>query len=130
MAQWAADILLYLHFIWVLFMLAGFWLALWWRLAWLRLLHFAGLLLYILLGVLGWYCPLTIGEEYFRQQAVPGFSYQGSFLASWVEKLIYVENWGAPLWLFRLLAGFYLVLCLTSWWWLPKDFFKRKTHAC
>ncbi len=119
MSAFWADGLLAMHFLWVLFMLLGFPLAVLLRSRGLRLVHALGLTSYILLAVLNWYCPLTIGEEFFRGQAAPDFSYQGSFLASWFERLIYVEHWGAPLWIFRVLAGLYLAVSLSSWWWWP-----------
>lgn len=117
-ALWA-DGLLALHLFWVLFMLVGFPLALLLHSRTLRLLHTLGLASYLLLAAFNWYCPLTLGEEFFRQQTEPGFSYQGSFLARWIERLIYVESWGAPLWIFRVLAGLYLAASVSSWWWWP-----------
>lgn len=113
----AADGLLVLHFIWVVFMLVGFPLALLLKSPGLRLAHSVGLSSYLALAALGWYCPLTVAETYFRRLSQPEFSYHGSFLATWIERIIYVENWGAPLWLFQVLAGVYLALCLSSWWW-------------
>ncbi|MCD4813156.1 DUF2784 domain-containing protein [bacterium] len=119
MAKLLADALLIMHFLWVVFMVTGFLLAVVLRSPVLRVVHAVGLFSYLVLAVLGFYCPLTYGEEYFRQAATPGFSYQESFLATWVERIIYVENWGAPLWIFRLSAGLYFIVCLTSFWWLP-----------
>lgn len=113
----AADSLLILHFLWVVFMLTGFPLALLLKSPGLRLAHALGLASYLLLAVLGWYCPLTVAETHFRRLSDPGFTYHGSFLAFWIERIIYVENWGAPLRLFQALAGAYLALCLSSWWW-------------
>lgn len=125
MAKLMADILMFLHFLWVVFMLVGFPLAIYFKNNRLRLVHILGLTAYIFLAVVDWYCPLTLGEEYFRQMESPGFSYNGSFLAAWVGRLIYVEQWGAPLWIFRVLAGVYLLVCVSSWWWLPKAFFTK-----
>ncbi len=113
----AADGLLVLHFLWVVFMLVGFPLALLLKSPALRLAHSAGLSFYLALAVLGWYCPLTVAETYFRRLSQPDFTYHGSFLASWIERIIYVENWGAPLELFYVLAALYLMLCVSSWWW-------------
>lgn len=121
MARIGADILLGLHFLWVLFMLLGFPLAWFLRSRKIRLGHALGLASYLLLAAVNWFCPLTLGEEALRRLAEPGFTYQGSFLAGWLERLIYVENWGAPLWIFRLLAGIYLVLVVSSWWWWPQQ---------
>ena len=121
MARIGADILLGLHFLWVLFMLLGFPLAWFLKSRRIRLWHALGLASYLLLAAVNWFCPLTLGEEVLRRQAEPDFTYHGSFLAGWMERLIYVETWGAPLWIFRLLAGIYLALIISSWWWWPKN---------
>lgn len=115
----AADALLVLHFAWVLFMLVGFPLALWLRSRVLRAVHALGLSSYLVLAALGAYCPLTEWESVLRRTADPAFTYHGSFLATWVERIIYVENWGAPLWIFRVGAAAYLLLIASSWWWWP-----------
>jgi hypothetical protein len=117
----AADSLLVLHFLWVVFMLIGFPLALLLKSPILRLAHSVGLSSYLALALLGWYCPLTVAETYFRRLSQPDFTYPGSFLATWIERIIYVENWGAPLWLFQVLAVWYLTVCLSSWWWWRPD---------
>ncbi len=119
MPKTLADFLLLLHFLWVVFMLIGFPLALVLRSRALRLVHAAGLASYLLLAAAGWACPLTWGEEALRGLGRPGFSYHGSCLATWAEKIIYVQNWGAPLWIFRVLAVAYLLLILSSFWWWP-----------
>ena len=119
MTRLLADSLLILHFLWILFMLAGFPLAILLKITWLRILHSLGLGMYLLLAILDWYCPLTIAEEFFRRMEVPDFSYNGSFIGRWIESLIYIESWGAPLWIFRVLAALYLLVCISSWWWLP-----------
>jgi hypothetical protein len=117
MTRFAADALLVLHFAWVLFMVAGFPLAWALRSRALRLVHALGLGSYLALAVLGRLCPLTEWESALRQAADPAFSYHGSFLATWVERVIYVESWGAPLWIFRVLAALYLLGIVSSWWW-------------
>lgn len=125
MAPFFADFLLYVHVLWVLFMILGLPLALLLRKPWIRWVHAAGLLSYLGLASLNWWCPLTLGEEYFRQIANPGFSYHGSFLAHWLERIIYVENWGAPLWVFRILAALYLLLVASTWFWLDPKTLRR-----
>lgn len=113
-----ADGLLIIHVLWVVFMITGFPLAIILRSAMIRFIHTIGLSSYIILAFFKVACPVTYGEEYFRQLEQPDFTYQGSFLVSLLEKLIYVENWGASLWWFHVAAGIYLFVVLSSWWWL------------
>lgn len=92
-----ATLITALHFLWVLFMLAGFF----WTLAaffvhrrffdyfWFRTLHAAGILFVSLYAVLDQYCPLTIFENYFRQKS--GRAYSGGFISHYVEKLVYPD---------------------------------------
>lgn len=114
-----SDLVLFLHGLWVLFILIGFPLAVLFRSRLLRLIHAAGLGFYLLLALTGWPCPLTFAEEAARQAAGQrGFSYEGSFLSAWVEKLLYGQS--IPLWFFYLLAAAYLILVISSWWWWPR----------
>jgi hypothetical protein len=118
MARIAAEAVLGLHFLWVLFMLLGFPLALKLKSRGLRLVHGVGLLSYLILGIGSWYCPLTLAEEALRRTAQPGFNYHGSFLFSWLSRLIYVQS--IPLWIFQVLAAAYLAVIVSSWfWWKP-----------
>ncbi len=120
MPRTAADFVLVLHFLWVLFMLVGFPLAWLLRSRGLRLVHALGLAAYLGLAVAGRLCPLTVAEEALRRSGGADFSYSGSFLAAWIQRLIYVETWHAPLWLFQVLAAGYLAVVLSSWWWWPR----------
>ena len=121
MTRLGADILLVMHFLWVVFIITGFPLA--WRLRSrvLRAVHLGGLLFYLVLAAVGAFCPLTRLEETLRRAQDPDFSYQGSFLAAWAERIIYVEHWGAPLWLFHVLAAAYLVVILATWRRFPRS---------
>ena len=82
--------LLLLHFGVILFVVIGFPVGLITNHRRFRLIH-AGVLGFItLLMILGIPCPLTVLEE-----ASIGGSYQGSFLATWLNRLIYVD-WFTP----------------------------------
>ena len=93
-----ADIVVVMHFVWILFMLAGFILTLWgffWREFfdwWLfRTLHLCGIAYVGLLAVLRQYCPLTILENTLRARYEPGLRYPGSFIVHYIEKLVYPD---------------------------------------
>ena len=94
-----ADALVALHFLWILFMLAGFFLTLYgiffkkkilnWF--WFRTIHLAGIVYVGTLSILGQLCPSTIWENVLRSKVNPGQIYSGSFIIHYVEKLVYPD---------------------------------------
>ena len=85
----AADILLLLHFFWIVFLILGLPLGLYFNSKVLRISHAMGLMLALALQLTHTLCPLTIWEEALRGLRQPGFTYRGSFIISYVEKLVY-----------------------------------------
>lgn len=93
-----ADLIVVIHFIWILFMVGGFILTLrgffrkeffdWWL---FRTIHLCGIIYVGLLGALRQYCPLTILEHILRTHYNPGLIYPGSFIIYYIEKLVYPE---------------------------------------
>jgi len=93
-----ADIIILIHFIWILFILAGFVLTLGgfiWKKnfdRWLfRTFHLLGILFVATLTILGEYCPLTILENNLMAKYDPNLIYPGSFIAHYVGKLVYPD---------------------------------------
>ena len=93
-----ADIIVVMHFVWILFMLLGFILTLagfWWRNffdKWLfRTLHLCGIAYVGLLTVLRQYCPLTMLENTLRVKYNLDLTYPGSFIVHYIEKLVYPD---------------------------------------
>jgi uncharacterized protein DUF2784 len=108
--------LLLLHFAVILFVVIGFAVALITNHRWFRLVH-AGVLGFItLLMILRIPCPLTVLEE-----GSTGESYEGSFLATWLNRIIYVE-WFTPQTVF-IIDMIFAALVFSSFWWRP---LKRK----
>jgi hypothetical protein len=91
----AADALLLLHFLWIAFLVLGLPLGLYLRLHRLRLLHALGLVLALGLQLTNILCPLTVWEEHLRIRQQPAFSYRGSFIMAYIEKLVY-PGWVSP----------------------------------
>ncbi len=93
-----ADIIVVLHFIWIIFMLLGFSLTIcgffwkkffdWWL---FRTLHLSGIIFVGLLTLLRRFCPLTILENLSRARYEPESTYPGSFIVHYIEKLVYPD---------------------------------------
>lgn len=83
-----ADIAVVVHFLWIVFLIAG---AFWGRThPAIRNVHFAGMGFAFLSQVYGWYCPLTHLEVWLRAHQNQAIAYPGSFIAYYTEKLVYV----------------------------------------
>ena len=107
-----AVFFLILHFTMILFVVIGFPVALMTNHRRFRLIH-AGVLAFItLLMTLQIPCPLTILEE-----ASTGESYEGSFLATWLNRIIYME-WFTPKSVF-IVDMIFAALVFSSFWWQP-----------
>ena len=84
-----ADALLLLHSLWIVFLILGLPLGLCFKLPRLRIVHALGLLLALVLQLFNTLCPLTIWEESLRRHQQSDFSYRGSLIISYLEKLVY-----------------------------------------
>jgi hypothetical protein len=114
-----SDIVLVVHFAWILFIILAFPVALAFGMRRLRIVHTAALVGTIIMQVTGTICPLTHLEEYLRRAAAPGFSYGGSFIVSWLRHLIYIEDIGVSLVIIYVLTGIYLAFVILSWFLWP-----------
>ncbi len=85
----AADALLLLHFLWIVFLVLGLPLGLYLNSSIIRLLHASGLIFALALQLTHTFCPLTVWEEHLRDAQQPGFTYSGSFIITYLEKLVY-----------------------------------------
>jgi hypothetical protein len=93
-----ADIIVVLHFIWIIFMLLGFFLTIygffrkeffdWWL---FRTLHLSGILFVGILTALRKFCPLTVLENLSRVKHNPESTYPGSFIIHYIENLVYPD---------------------------------------
>ncbi len=100
-----ADIVVFLHFLWVVFLVFGAFLGV--RIRFVKILHVAGLVFALILNLFGWYCPLTHIEVWARLRHDPSLAYMGSFIIHYVEELIYVNLPRSSLFILTfLLCGF------------------------
>jgi hypothetical protein len=82
----AADLLVALHFAFIVFVLAGGYLA--WRWRWVIWLHLPAAAWGALIEFAGWICPLTPWEVALRQQAGEA-GYAGGFIEHYLIPVVY-----------------------------------------
>jgi TRAP-type uncharacterized transport system fused permease subunit len=84
-----ADIIVLLHFLWIIFLVFGAFIGR--RYKWVKAAHITGIGLALIIQLSGWYCPLTYLEVWLRRMYDPSEGYAGSFIISYVEKIVYIE---------------------------------------
>ena len=112
-----ADLILILHFAFVLFIVGG--LALIWagaclgwrwvRNFWLRTAHLAAMLFVAAEALAGMWCPLTVWEDLLRG-GVPG---ETTFIARWVHRILF---YSFPEWAFTAAYLVFALVVATTWW--------------
>ncbi len=125
----AADALLLVHVLFVLFVVAGLLLVLiggalswrWVRNPWFRLAHLAAIAVVVLQSWFGMICPLTTWEMALRSKAGAA-TYAGTFVAHWLQTLLYYE---APWWVFGVAYTAFALLVVLAWVWVKPDRFRR-----
>jgi hypothetical protein len=120
-----ADIILLIHVLFVIFVVFGLLLILAGKIfAWgwvhnfsFRITHLVAIGVVVLQSWLGLICPLTVWEMDLRARADDSV-YEGSFIAYWMQSLLYYR---AEEWVFILLYTLFAVLVVASWYWVrPK----------
>ena len=123
----AADTILFTHVLFVAFVIFGLLLIFagkllswsWVRNPWFRLAHLIGIVFVVLQAWLGVICPLTTWEMALRSKAGDAV-YSGSFIAHWLETLLYYQ---APAWVFVVCYSAFGSLVVLSWFWVrPRPF--------
>lgn len=128
--QYTADILLATHLAFVLFVVFGLVLVLlgklrqwnWVRNPWFRIAHLSAIGIVVMESWLGVVCPFTRWEFEFRQRAGEA-TYTGSFIAHWLDRILYYQ---APEWVFAVCYTVFGALVVASWFWVrPRGFGKK-----
>ena len=83
------DITITVHLLWILFLVFGFVFAL--KSSRIAYVHVGGLVFALVLNALGWYCPLTHVENYFRSLHDVHSIYSTSFMMKYLEDLLYPD---------------------------------------
>jgi len=115
----AADGILFVHVLFAAFVVLGLLLILaggafswsWVRNPWFRRAHLAAIAIVVLQSWFGRICPLTTWEMALRARAGDAV-YTGSFIAHWLERLLYYE---APAWVFAVVYSAFGLLVVLSW---------------
>lgn len=126
----AADSVLVVHAMFVAFVVLGLTCILagkllswsWVRNPWFRLAHLAAITIVVLQSWFGALCPLTLWEMELREKAGDA-SYPGSFVAHWLETLLYYQ---APEWVFTVCYTVFGALVTASWFWVRPRGFRAK----
>ena len=84
-----ADILVILHFIFILFTIFGGFLVFKWKK--ISYIHITAVIWAVLIEIKGWICPLTPLEQKFRDLSGYG-GYKESFIEHYIEPLIYPQG--------------------------------------
>ena len=113
-----ADIVVVLHFFWIVFLIFGALIGR--RYGLVKALHIAGMGFALVIQIFGWYCPLTYLEVWLRRMHDPWGGYEGSFIVKYVRELVYVELSGKAI----LIATVFLVL-ISTWLYVYKP--KKKS---
>ena len=119
----AADAILILHVLFVGFVILGLLLIFvgkwkkwnWVHRFWFRIAHLGAIGFVVLQSWLGAICPLTIWENSLRVRAGDA-TYDGDFIAHWLQALLYYQ---APAWVFTLIYTLFGALVFASWFWVP-----------
>lgn len=114
-----ADAVLVTHVAFVAFVIAGLPLILlggfrrwgWIRNPWFRLGHLAAIGVVVAQAWCGVVCPLTTLEMYLRQRGGEA-TYEGSFIAHWLQRLLYYD---APPWVFVVCYTLFGLVVAGSW---------------
>ncbi len=126
----AADLVLVVHTSFVLFVILGLVLILvggvrgwlWVKNPWFRLGHLLAIGVVVAKAWLGAICPLTTLEMAFRSRAGNSV-YSGSFIAHWLENVLYYE---APPWVFAIIYTAFGFLVVVGWRIVPPRTLARR----
>ncbi len=128
-----ADVVLFVHVLFVAFVVVGQVLILvgrlfswvWIRNPWFRWAHLMAIGIVVIQSWRGVICPLTTLEMALRERAGDAV-YSGAFLSHWLESILYYR---APEWVFAVTYTLFGALVVASWYWIrPRNFDRRKLH--
>lgn len=111
----AADFVIVIHFMWIVFVILGFPVFLCLNLSRWRLIHLTALITTIIMQVTQTICPLTYLEAYLKSKNISNAVYPGSFIIERIEDIIYVEDLITLERITYLTTIFFMVVLLSFW---------------
>ncbi len=133
MLRLAADAMLLLHVLFVVFVMLGLVLIFvgkarqwsWVRNPWFRLIHLVAISVVVIQSWVGAICPLTTIEMVLRSRAGDAV-YSGDFISHWLETALYYQ---LPPWMFVVSYTIFGVISCASWFLVrPRSFVESGDH--
>lgn len=109
----AADVVVLIHLLWIVFIIGGALVGRWVR--WVKWTHIVALTFSVLLQAFGWICPLTYLENWLRRRHDPSLAYSGDFIAQYAERLVYLQAPRPAVFVVTL-----LIVALSAWAYWPR----------
>jgi len=129
MYSFLADLLLIIHFAYVIFVVGG--LAIIWagyffhwdfvRNFWFRLAHLLAIAYVVEESLTNTACPLTVWENEFRLKAGSGV-YQGSFIEHWIHPVMFYDGTSMT---FTIIYSLFFTAVLLSLWLVKPKWMKK-----
>jgi hypothetical protein len=116
----AADLVIFVHFLWIAFVIVGFPVFLYLNYSRGRMFHLLALIAMVVMQMTKTICPLTYLEAYLKSKGQSNRVYPGQFTIDTIEKLIYVED--LTLEKITYATIIFLAVVLLSFWWKPVRF--------
>lgn len=101
-----ADIVIFIHLLWIFFIIFGAFFGRKNKIV--KIAHLSSLAFAIIIQIFNIICPLSYLEWFLNSKHDPTLTYTGSFIAHYMEKLVYLQV--SPLLLFSLTV----IVCLIS----------------
>lgn len=119
----AADCVIFIHFLWIAFVILGFPVCLYLNWPRWRVFHLLSLIAMVIMQLTHTICPLTHLEAYLKSKGTSARVYPGKFTIETIEKLIYVED--LTLEKITYATIIFLTAVVTSFWIRPIHVKKR-----
>jgi hypothetical protein len=111
-----ADMVLIIHFGWIVFLILGFPVILYMNIFWLRLIHAGGLIAALIMQITRTYCPLTLWEERLTHNGVSPLPPR-PFLLRIIEDFIYID--AHNMWIISIITAVFIGGVALSFWLRP-----------
>jgi hypothetical protein len=119
----AADLVIFLHFLWIAFIIVGFPIFLYLNISGWRVFHLLALVATVVMQLTRTICPLTYLEAYLKSKGEWNRVYPGQFTIDAIEKLIYVKD--LTLEKIGYATIIFLALVLLTFWLKPVTFTRQ-----